>query len=135
MISNIGDKIIELHSQIEELKKGPTLEVVVAAKQRAIDLEGEVGRLKSELKDVVQQHGKLWGEARAATSRDSTLAKGVLQVGSLDGGRTVGPIGGPGGSSSEGEESQGGFCQGNPSNSREEQEGDRRVQGVARLPA
>lgn len=53
VISCMGDEIIELRNQIEELKVG------LAAEQRAVDLEGEVAQLKLELGGAKRQHGEL----------------------------------------------------------------------------
>lgn len=52
IISSLGDKITELHGQIEKLKVGMTPEAIAVAEQRAVSLEEEVSWLKLELKDV-----------------------------------------------------------------------------------
>ncbi|CAL9173606.1 unnamed protein product [Musa hybrid cultivar] len=60
IISGLGDKITELHGQIEELNAGAGLEAIATTEQRAIDLEGEVSRLKLELENA----GRQWAELR-----------------------------------------------------------------------
>lgn len=59
IISSLGDKNVELCSQIEELKAGVRLEAVATAKQRATYLKGEVARLKLELVGAGQQQASL----------------------------------------------------------------------------
>lgn len=55
----MGEKIVELHGQIEELKAGAALEVVAVTEQRATNVEGEVVRLKLELENAGQQQASL----------------------------------------------------------------------------
>ncbi|RRT80910.1 hypothetical protein B296_00002222 [Ensete ventricosum] len=49
VIDYMGDKIFDLQSEIRELKEGPCMTVIMAAKQRATDLQAEVERLKSDI--------------------------------------------------------------------------------------
>ncbi|CAL9056499.1 unnamed protein product [Musa banksii] len=83
VISCMGDEIIELRNQIEELKVG------LAAEQRAVDLEGEVAQLKLELGGAKRQHGelreKLGGVEQKLAETQCMLKESRWRVRSMEG--------------------------------------------------
>lgn len=80
IISSLGDKNAKLRGQVEELKAGAGLEVVAVAEQWAVDLEGEVARLKLELECVGQQQASLWEQLKESHGRVHSMEGELLDL-------------------------------------------------------
>ncbi|XP_018677038.2 uncharacterized protein LOC108951938 [Musa acuminata AAA Group] len=78
IISNLGDRNAELRGQVEELKARAGPEAMASAEQWAVDLEGKVAWLRSELEGTGQQQASLREQPKESRGRVCSMETELL---------------------------------------------------------